>query len=71
MTRKWEKPKPVRMTPVHISGGFYLNLTDYARSQGMTRVTAYNRVQRGEVEAVKIGPKTVLVRIMGNKKRTV
>ena len=66
-TRKWEKKMPKKMTPVHIPGGFYLNLTDYARSIGVTRLTAYNRVERGEVDVVRVGPKTVLIRITNKK----
>lgn len=66
-TRKWEKTLPKKMTPVHIPGGFYLNLTDYARSIGVTRLTAYNRVQKGDVDTVRVGPKTVLIKITNKK----
>ena len=66
-TRKWEKIQPQKMTPVHIPGGFYLNLTDYARSVGVTRLTAYNRVQKGDVDVVRVGPKTVLIKITSKK----
>ncbi len=63
MTRKWEKPEKVKIPPVHISGGMYLNLTDYARQEGITRLTARNRMLRGELKTVRVGPKTILVRI--------
>lgn len=66
-TRKWEKRQPSKMTPAYIRSGFYLSLTDYARSIGVTRLTAYNRVQKGEVDVVRVGPKTVLIKITNKK----
>lgn len=65
MTRKWEKPKPQKVTPVYLQAGFYLNLMDYARKEGITRMTAYLRVQKGEVDVARVGDKTVLIKISG------
>lgn len=67
MTRKWEKPIPQQIPPVHVPAGFYLPLTDYARREGMTRLTAYNRARRGEIHTVRLGERTVLVKITNRK----
>ena len=62
--RQVNSPQPDRsIAPAYIRRGFYLTITDYARRAGVTRLTAYNQLERGEIDGVRIGPKTVLIRV--------
>jgi hypothetical protein len=61
--RKINSPEPIDIQPVRIGTGWYLALNDYARKLGITRVAAHNRVLRGEIKVVKVGPRTVLVKV--------
>jgi hypothetical protein len=61
--RAWSHPSPIDIEPVLIKRGHYLSITDYARQAGVTRLTAYNQMRRGEIDTVRVGVKTVLVKI--------
>ncbi len=62
--RPYTKPIPVDVKPVFISGGRYVTLTDYARREGITRMTAYNLIKKGAVSgAVRVGGRAVLIRV--------
>ena len=62
--RVYVKPVPVEVKPVFISGGRYVTLTDYARREGITRMTAYNLIKKGAVSGcVRVGGRAVLIRL--------
>jgi len=62
--RIYVKPKPIAVQPVFISGGHYVTLTDYARREGITRMTAYNLIKKGTISgSVKVGGRSVLIRV--------
>lgn len=62
--RVYTKPVPVAVEPVFISGGRYVTLTDYARREGITRMTAYNLIKKGAISgSVRVGGRAVLIRV--------
>lgn len=62
--RVYIKPTPVAVEPTFIPGGHYVTLTDYARREGITRMTAYNLIKKGAVSgSVRVGGRAVLIRI--------
>ena len=63
MKRVYIKRPPVAVSPSRLEAGEYLTLTDYARSKGITRLTAYNMLKRGEIMGVRVGGRAVLIRV--------
>ena len=64
MKRVYIKPQPIEVKPTFISGGRYVTLTDYARREGITRMTAYNLIKKGAVSgSVRVGGRAVLIRV--------
>lgn len=62
--RNYIHPVPVVVQPTHISGGRYVTLTDYARREGITRMTAYNLLKKGAISgSVRVGGRAVLIRV--------
>lgn len=62
--RVYTKPQPIDVQPTFISGGRYVTLTDYARREGITRMTAYNLIKKGVISgSVRVGGRAVLIRI--------
>ncbi|MCK5451381.1 MAG: helix-turn-helix domain-containing protein [Candidatus Omnitrophica bacterium] len=50
----------------------YLSIPEFARLLGITRMAVYNKVKKGEIEAIKIGrnyaiPQRAIVRILNGK----
>ena len=62
--RVYIKPQPIEVSPTFISGGRYVTLTDYARREGITRMTAYNLLKKGAISgSVRVGGRAVLIRV--------
>lgn len=53
--KKYNKIEPQQVEPIVIPAGKYLTLSDYARSEGITRMTAYLRAKRGGIITIMVG----------------
>ncbi len=62
-TRQKNSRLPVDVQPVYISAGYYVNLQDYARKQGVTRQTATTHMRLGIIKGVHVGRRMVLVKV--------
>ena len=63
MKRQYIHREPIAVQPTRLEAGEYLTLSDYARSKGLTRLTIYNMVKRGDLVSVRVGNKALLIRI--------
>ena len=46
MTRSYTRIEKQHVEPIEVPAGRYLTLSDYAKTQGMHRLTAYTRMKR-------------------------